>query len=55
MRKQTILENLKFKLASIGWKLFIWGSGYTEEEYWESVYQQELHHRATYDNCEEHN
>lgn len=45
MRKQTILENIKFKLSSVGWKLSIWRSGYTEEEYWESIYQQELRYK----------
>jgi hypothetical protein len=41
MKKETLLEKLKSKLASIGWKLFIWGNDFTEEEYWTRIYQQE--------------
>ena len=41
MKKETLLERLKRFLGSIGWKLFIWGNGFTQEEYWERIYQQE--------------
>lgn len=41
MRKQTLLEKLKSKIASLGWKLFLWGNSFKQEEYWERIYQQE--------------
>ena len=37
----TIIYKIKSLIATIGWKLFIWGSGITEEDYWEAIYQQE--------------
>ena len=40
MKTNILLEIKKF-IAAIGWKLFIWGSGITEEDYWEAIYQQE--------------
>lgn len=45
MGKISVWQNLKNWIASIGWKLFIWGNNTTEEEYWESIYEQELSHR----------
>jgi len=42
MKKQYYLDRLKTKISSIGWKLFIWGLGITQEEYWERIYQQEV-------------
>ncbi len=41
MGKQNLFEILKSKVSSIGWKLFIWGLGITQEEYWDRIYQQE--------------
>jgi hypothetical protein len=41
MKKQNLLDRLKSKVSSIGWKLFIWGLEITQEEYWERIYQQE--------------
>lgn len=37
--------SLKRKLASIGWKMFIYFNNFTEEEYWEQIYQQEKQHK----------
>ena len=45
MEKQSIYKRFKQLLASIGWKLFIWGNEYTEEEYWQSIYEQELNYK----------
>ena len=42
MGRVGLIDRLKQFIASIGWKLFIWGNNYTQEEYWESIYQQEL-------------
>lgn len=41
MNPLPFIPRLKMKIASIGWKLFIWGNDYTEESYWEQIYQQE--------------
>ena len=41
MGKQNLLDILKSKVSSLGWKMFIWGLGITQEEYWERIYQQE--------------
>ena len=41
MGKQNLLDKLKSKVSSLGWKMFIWGLGITQEEYWERIYQQE--------------
>jgi len=41
MGKETIKEKIKEKIASIGWKMFLWGSNMTDEEYWKSIYEQE--------------
>jgi len=45
MGKFNFITKIKMFLASIGWKIFIWGNNYTEEEYWESIYQQEKNHK----------
>ena len=37
----NILSEIRKFIATIGWKLFIWASGITEEDYWEAIYQQE--------------
>lgn len=41
MNKENILELFKSKISSLGWKLFIWGLGLTQEQYWERIYEQE--------------
>ena len=41
MKKQNLFQKLKNSISSIGWRLFIWGLGITQEEYWERIYQQE--------------
>ena len=46
MEKQSIYKRFKQWIAGIGWKLFIWGNEYSQEEYWESIYQQELNLRT---------
>ena len=45
MKKETLLERLKRFLGSIGWKLFIWGNNFTQEEYWERIYRQEKEYK----------
>ena len=44
MQTNILLQIRKF-IAIIGWKLFIWGSGITEEDYWEAIYEQEKNYR----------
>lgn len=39
--KECLIDYFKKQIASIGWRLFIWGNSYTEEEYWEQIYEQE--------------
>ena len=45
MRKENLLQVFKNKISSLGWKLFIWGLGLSQEEYWERIYQQEKRHK----------
>mgnify|MGYP001575279770 CR=1 FL=1 len=41
MKKHSLIIRLKEWIASIGWKLFIWGNSTTQEKYWEEIYEQE--------------
>ena len=41
MKKPTIIDWIKSTCSSIGWKMFIWGLGITQEEYWNRIYLQE--------------
>jgi len=41
MGSLTILQRIKQVIAEIGWKLFIWGNDFTQEEYWQQIYLQE--------------
>lgn len=41
MRTATILTLMRQWIASIGWKLFIWGNNTTQEEYWKQIQEQE--------------
>jgi hypothetical protein len=41
MKPLTILQRIKQTIATIGWKLFLWGNDYTAELYWEIIYEQE--------------
>jgi hypothetical protein len=34
-----ILRNI---IGGIGWKVFIWGLGVSQETYWQEIYEQEL-------------
>lgn len=45
MEHETLVTKFKSFIASIGWKLFIWGEGKTEEEYWDEIYEQEKYWR----------
>ena len=45
MMKDTIIQRIKSFIASLGWKMFIWGNDFTEEEYWEMIYNQEKNKR----------
>jgi hypothetical protein len=35
------IKKLKSIISSLGWRLFIWGLGISQEDYWEQIYQQE--------------
>lgn len=48
MGKLTIIQRLKQIVASIGWKLFIWGNETTPEQYWSEIYEQEVAERNDY-------
>lgn len=39
--KISFISEFKRVIASIGWRLFIWGNRFTEEQYWEQIYEQE--------------
>jgi hypothetical protein len=39
--KFNLIESIKSIVSSIGWKMFIWGLGITQEEYWHQIYLQE--------------
>jgi len=41
MGKLSFKTKIKNFISSIGWEMFIWGSGITQEEYWQRIYQQE--------------
>lgn len=45
MKKSNLIQKIKNKVSSIGWKLFIWGLGISQEDYWERIYQQELNYK----------
>ena len=49
MKKDNFLEVLIWRIKkttqSLGWKMFIWGLGTTQEEYWNDIYHQEVAHR----------
>jgi hypothetical protein len=47
MKKEILLQKLKNIISSIGWKLFIWGLGISQEEYWGQIYEQELNFKTT--------
>lgn len=41
MKNPTIIDWIKSTCSSIGWRLFIWGIGISQEEYWHRIYLQE--------------
>jgi len=41
MRKEKLIERIKSWIAGKAFKVFIWGNDISQEEYWESIYQQE--------------
>lgn len=47
MKKQDYIIRFKGFVSSIGWKLFIWGLGITQEDYWEQIYWQEKHFKES--------
>jgi hypothetical protein len=44
VEKLPLFERFKEKIASIGWKLFLWGNDLTAEDYWQQIYEQEKAH-----------
>ena len=42
---ESLGQKIRMFVASIGWKLFIWGNQFTEEEYWSQIYEQEKSYR----------
>ena len=53
MGKLNLLTKLKLFIGNVGWKLFLWGNEFTEEEYWERVYEQEKRFREKYNDYED--
>lgn len=41
MKPFTFLQIIKQWIASIGFRLFLWGNDTTEEKYWREIYEQE--------------
>lgn len=41
MGNLPLLTRLRLFIGSIGWKLFIWGTMTTENQYWNDVYELE--------------
>jgi len=37
MSKLSILKRLKLAIASIGWKLFMWGNETNKDDYWAEI------------------
>ena len=48
-KKDSLKGKIKELLATIGWRLFIWGNNTTEESYWGQVYLQEQAHKQSND------
>ena len=53
MKRLSIIARIKLYIGSIAWKLFLWGNGFTEEEYWERIYEQEKRFREKYNDYED--
>lgn len=53
MGKLSIITRIKLFIGGIGWKLFLWGNGFTDEEYWEQIYEQEKRFREKYNDYED--
>lgn len=45
MGKLSLITQLKLFISGLGWKMFIWGLGMTEEKYFETIYEQEKFYR----------
>ncbi len=43
--RESLSQKIRMFISNIGWKLFIWGNDFTEEEYWEQIYEQEKSYR----------
>jgi hypothetical protein len=41
MGRISLLDRFKNWVSSIGWRMFIWGLGKSENEYWNDIYEQE--------------
>lgn len=41
MGELSLIECVKDFIAGMGWRLFLWGSGFSEEEYFNRIYEQE--------------
>ena len=43
--RESLSQKIRMFISNIGWKSFIWGNDFTEEEYWEQIYEQEKSYR----------
>lgn len=53
MERLSIIARIKLYIGGIAWKLFLWGNEFTEEEYWERIYEQEKRFREKYNDYED--
>lgn len=49
MGSLSIKNKIKEFIASVGWRLFLWGNSMTAEEYWSQIYEQEKAYRENLD------
>ena len=53
MGRLSFIIKLKLFVGGIGWRLFLWGNVFTDEEYWEQIYEQEKRFREKYNDYED--
>jgi hypothetical protein len=53
MKRLSIIKKIKLFIGNIGWRLFLWGTDITENEYWSQVYEQEKIYREQFNDYED--
>ncbi len=49
MSKQNIIDRIKEIIASMAWKVFLWANGFSQEQYWKMIYEQEKNEELKYE------